>query len=307
MARIVVGLAQYPSSYSHVESLERLRGLLSSSRVEADLIVLPEYSDISPAGLTAGEIRSRALGLDDNPFLGGLEGLSREYGSFILAGVLERNGGCIYSSLVLVEPGGGARRVYRKRLLFDAMGYRESRVLCPGEEPPPVFMVKGLPVGAAVCYEIRFPEVARCLALRGAVLLAYPSAWYAGPLKEDHFVLSARSRALENTVYVAAVSHGGGAFTGRSLLAGPLGEPLLDLGHGPRYAEAVVETSVVEEARRMLPVLRDAREKLGAGRLCGLEEAEQPEEEAGGEGVGEPQQHRGGQVPPRRPLPGGAP
>ncbi|NOZ88698.1 MAG: nitrilase [Crenarchaeota archaeon] len=281
-----LGLAQYRSGGSPGESLERLLRLLRGARVEADLIILPEYADLDP---TMPGLRGAAVEPGGSPFVEGLVGLAYEYGAYILAGVAERRGGCVYSSVVLAEPGGGWRIVYRKTVLFDAFGYRESSILCPGRQPPPVLELPRLllRVGVAVCYELRFPELARSLALRGAGLLAVPAAWYQGPLKEEQLVVSARSRALENTFYVAVASQAGEPFTGRSVVADPLGAARLDLGASQGYGEVELDPGLLEEVRERLPVLRDSRRVL---RLLGwLGDAEHGEQEPGGDAVGEAQ------------------
>ncbi|WP_167827915.1 nitrilase-related carbon-nitrogen hydrolase [Pyrolobus fumarii] len=241
----VIGLMQAPAG--DVESLSRLWKGVGS----AGLVVLPEYSNAVPGedgGVEAAE------------WLSVLSSLARERGVHILAGVLEENGNCRYSSVVHVKPDGSWSVVHRKYMLFRALGVDESRHLCRGRNPPPVLDLGFARIGVIVCYEMRFPELVRNLALRGAEIIVVPSAWYPGPLKEDHFVTLARCRALDNTVYVAAVNQPAPRFTGRSLLVTPWGVTRVQLGTGPEYIEVRVEGSVLREARERLPVLRDALE-----------------------------------------------
>ncbi|ABM80462.1 nitrilase-related carbon-nitrogen hydrolase [Hyperthermus butylicus] len=255
MARVRLGLAQFEAGRSGIESGERLRRLLSRYRVEADIIVLPEYGNVYPAGLRAAEVRARAENPKDSPFIRFLEEISSEYTAVIVSGFLERSGDCAYSSIVMVEPGKEVQVVYRKTVLFDALGVRESKSLCRGEQPPPVLEVRGVRVGFIVCFELRFPELARSLALRGAELVAVPAAWYRGNLKEEHLLVTARSRALENTVYLAVASMTGPHFTGRSILVDPMGVVRLDLGSEPGYAEVDVDLDYINEVRKQLPLL----------------------------------------------------
>ncbi|WP_337958128.1 nitrilase-related carbon-nitrogen hydrolase, partial [Proteus vulgaris] len=77
--------------------------------------------------------------------------------------------------------------------------------------------------GILVCYELRFPEVARKLALAGADLLLVPTAWVSGPLKEEHYQTLVKTRALENTIPVCACDQTGNIFIGRSLICDALG------------------------------------------------------------------------------------
>lgn len=282
-----VGVAQYEASSDPHASLERLRGVLGGgARVEAELVVLPEYSDVSPRGLGVKELRARAAPLEEHVFVEGLRGLAAEHGAVLVAGVLERRAGCVYSSVVAVDPRDGVELLRRKMLLFDALGFQESRVLCPGEPRFPVQVVAGLRVGAVVCFELRFPEVARMLALSGAEALLAPAAWYPGPGKEEQLRFLAQARASENTVYLVVADQAPPGFAGRSMVVDPYGHVVLDLGVRPGYGEAVLDPGVVREARERLPVLRLARGLLG-----GLYQPERGKNNGGGDSVKCAEQH----------------
>ncbi len=266
MALLRVGLVQYASRRERRESLEVLRGILSRHRVEADLVVLPEYADTTPVR-PRREFLASGVSVEDNEFLAGLEGLAAEYSAYFVAGVLEKKGDCNYSSVALVEPSGGTRIIYRKRILFDALGYRESSLLCPGSEKSPIVELKGVKIGFAVCFELRFPEVFREIALSGAYLAVVPTAWYAGSLKEEQLITAVKARANEETMYIAAANQYSDRFTGRSMVVDPYAVKILDLGQGEKYGEAIVDTGVVEEAREKLPLL-DIYKKSIMGRCA---------------------------------------
>ena len=245
MKTLTIGLLQAPPGDR--EKVERL-----ASRVrDASLVILPEYSGGLP-------------GRQERGWTGFLERLSEKLGVAILAGIVEEEGGCRYSSVALFEPGRGYRIVARKAILFDALGVRESEVLCRGSLADRLLDINGLRVGVLICYELRFPEVARMLALQGALLIAAPSAWYQGPLKEEHLYCNARCRALENTVYLAVADLPGPRFAGRSMLVDPMGVVRLQLGAEPGYVEGEVDPGYVKEVRGRLPVLRDASRLLGS-------------------------------------------
>ncbi len=254
MEDFVVGVMQVPAG-----DLERLGELGDEISEEARLVVLPEFSNAlpgEPGGVNAGE------------WVDALTALAEEHGIFVVAGVLLEEDGCRYSAVGVAGPDGSWRVVYRKALLFRALGVDESRVLCAGREPPPVLDLGFVRLGVLVCYEMRFPEFARSLALRGAEVVVAPSAWYPGALKEEHFLLCARCRALENTVWFVAVNQPGPRFTGRSVVVSPWGVPRLQLGVGPGYGEVRVSAGLLREAREKLPVLRDSVE---ASRLLGFQ------------------------------------
>jgi len=275
-----LGILQYMPSYSPRESGVRVRELLVSARVEADVVLLPEYANVYPAGFPAEELRQKAESLEESIFAGALEWAAVEYGVHVFSGFLERSSNCVYSSVVMVRPGGGIEVVYRKNVLFDALGYRESSVLCRGDKPPSLVEVAGLRVGVIVCFELRFPEMARSLALQGAELVLVPAAWYRGPGKEEQLRFLAQARASENTVYLAIASMTGPDFVGRSMLVDPMGFVVLDAGTREVYVEGMIDIDYLREVRRALPLLElqpvanQAMERI-------LEEAKSVENERG--------------------------
>src|SRR5690606_7712975 len=100
----------------------------------------------------------------------------------------------------------------------------ESKWIAPGDlEAPQLFEVAGLKVGLQTCYDLRFPEVSRTLVDAGADVLAVPSEWVRGPLKEHHWRTLVTARALENTVYVAAADHPAPIGAGNSMVVDPMG------------------------------------------------------------------------------------
>ncbi|MEB3861568.1 MAG: carbon-nitrogen hydrolase family protein [Desulfurococcales archaeon] len=259
MARI--GILQARASKTKDEAKRRVEQVLAKSRVEADVIVMPEYLMTDPTGLPPSELSKIAEPVGGT-WTRWLERLSDEYGSCIIASMFEEGPGKPYNTIVLAQPGRGVVYTYRKTHLFDALGYSESSILSPGSEPPRTINACGLRLGAVVCFELRFPELFRMLALEGADLVAVPAGWYRGDGKEEALRFLAQARAHENTMYIAVASLYGANFTGRSMLVDPMGIVVLDLGHGERYAEADLDPGALEEARSRLPVLRLRRPGL---------------------------------------------
>lgn len=279
--RVRLGILQYMPGYSPRESGARVRELLGRARVEADVVLLPEYANVYPAGIPAEELQGRAESLEESAFTGALEWAAAEYGVYVFSGFLEKSGGCVYSSVVMARPSGGVEAVYRKVVLFDALGYRESDVLCRGGGPSRPVEAAGLRVGVIVCFELRFPEMARGLALQGAELVLVPAAWYRGPGKEEQLRFLAQARASENTVYLAVASMVGPDFVGRSMLVDPMGFVAVDAGAREAYVEAVVDTDYLHDVRKALPLLELQPIARRAMELA-LEEAEPAEDERGG-------------------------
>ncbi|MEM1597622.1 MAG: carbon-nitrogen hydrolase family protein [Pyrobaculum sp.] len=245
-------------------SLDRVLKLVGKS--QPDLLLLPEYSLFDPTGLRAEEVYEKAAYLED--FVHALGKIAGETGGYVAGAFLERGPRPrVYNTTALVDPGGRVVGLYRKTHLFDAYTYRESEFVEPGGELSQIYDVRGLRVGFAVCFELRFPEVFRELAIAGAQLAAVPAAWYAGPLKEETLHVLARARAVENGMYVAVSALYGPRFTGRSLVVNPWGVVEAELGVGERYREVAIDPAAVEEARGAVPTLRLRRKELYK-RLC---------------------------------------
>ena len=118
---------------------------------------------------------------------------------------------------------------------------------------------------------MRFGELSRALAVRGAELLVLPAAWAAGLFKEEHWVTLVRARAIENTMWVVAVCQvpdpdepptKAATGIGRSLLVDPLGVVRADLGPAPGVTVAEVEVGLITTVRATLPSLDNRREDV---------------------------------------------
>lgn len=148
---------------------------------------------------------------------------------------------------------------YQKLHLYDAFAVQESARVDAGHQVPPLITVAGLQVGLMICYDIRFPELARRLAAEGADVLVLPSAWLRGPLKERHWELLTCARALENTCYMVAVGECGPKNTGNSLVADPLGVIIASAGEAAGLLFADVDPQRIRYARQIVPVLENRR------------------------------------------------
>ncbi len=252
MASLRIALAQVSPEEEKEKSARKIEGIIRGAR-GADLIVFPEYS--LGARLEEAEAIAEPL---DGEILRGLSRAASESGVLAIIGFLERAEGGPYNSIALLGRD-GPLLLHRKAMLFDALGRRESDYVRPGDLPLTLLEIGGFTAGFATCFELRFPEPFREMALAGANLFIVPSAWYAGSLKEEQWVTSASSRAMENVSYLVAVDSAGRAFVGRSVVVNPWGHVELDLGRGERVAIWELDSAAVEEARSQLPLLEIAR------------------------------------------------
>jgi len=212
----------------------RARGLaLAEEAVAAGarLVVLPELVvpgyDLDPAGL------ARAAEPLDGPTLAAWHAFARKTGACIAGGFCERDGAALYNTAVLVGPDGLLLH-YRKLHLFDA----EKLIFTPGDRGLGVVDTPVGRVGLCVCYDLRFVEVVRALALQGAEIVAVPTAWVGGfdrnPRDAMGFIGQARGAVLQanlSQVFIACASQSGRSeafrFLGSSLVVDPYGELLV--------------------------------------------------------------------------------
>jgi predicted amidohydrolase len=200
----------------------------------------------------------------DGRFVATLSELAARHRMTVVAGMFESIAGehRIYNTAVVVDPVKGLTGTFHKRHLFDAFGEVESERFRPGDDDPLQVEIEGFRAAVVICYDLRFAGFIERAADQGAELLLAPTAWVAGPLKEEHMSVIARARALDNTVYVAVGGQSGVAYTGRSVIVDPLGAQIAGLGDGEGVAIADVSHERISEARTRLPVLEQRRARL---------------------------------------------
>jgi len=223
--------------YRAGENRARIAALLGAEVAQgADLVVFPELA-VSGYGLDPAGLRGAAEPFD-GPTRALFQSVSDRTGVIVVCGFCEAEGDRLYNSAMLVRPG-GEPVLYRKLHLFDA----EREIFTPGDLGL-VMAETGLGrIGVCVCYDLRFVEVARALALAGADLLAVPTAWVGGfdrvARDQGGFIGQARGAIVQanlNQLPMVCASQSGGdqgiRFLGSSLIvdafgecrAGPMGE-----------------------------------------------------------------------------------
>lgn len=256
--RVAVGQFEVePDVDANLDAVERL--VESAAARGADLVVLPEASlwpidgDVESLLSVATRVATD-LGQE-------LRALAARCGVALLVGVVEvaPDARKVFNTVLAVGSDGDVLGRYRKIHLYDAFGARESDRYVAGPLTPMLFRLHGFVVGLITCYDLRFPELARVLAERGADVIALPAAWAQGALKESHWTLLARARAVENTCYLAASGQCGPRYAGLSMVIDPLGTPLASLAETEGVVVADVERSRIDDVRTRLPVLANRR------------------------------------------------
>ena len=190
--------------------------------------------------------------------------LAREHGLTIIAAGYEPNdAGMPFNTILAVDPSGAEIARYHKMHTYDAFAYQESAYVTRGRELPPVIDVDGFRVGIANCYDVRFPELFRSLADRGADVIALSAAWVSGKGKEEHWEVLTQARAIENVSWVLASGTVGEDSAGLSRVIDPLGVVVAGANaHTEGLVFADLDQSRTEAARRMLPALDNRRIEL---------------------------------------------
>ena len=165
----------------------------------------------------------------------------------------------VFDTAFLVNKSGKVTSVYRKIHLYDALGFKESSKLEPGNKITPPAKTSLGKLGMLICYDLRFPEMSRILASSGSDILVVPSAWVQGPHKEEHWIALNKTRAIENGCYVVAPGHLGNIYCGRSLIVDPFGKIILDMKHKTGIGIADISKELVKKTRISLPLLKNRR------------------------------------------------
>lgn len=262
-----VGCVQLQVGAVRAENIERAGVLVArAARDGAEVVVLPEMWNAM-----GGEdvLRENAEPPSGGISVEAMRGWAREHGVAIVGGSImeSRPGRDRLSNLCLVfDPAGDVVAEYRNLHMFDVdvggQAYRESETKEPGDEIA-VTTVTGWQVGLSICFDVRFPELYRALALRGAELITVPAAFTLHTGK-DHWELLLRARAVENTCYVAAagqwgVDVRGRSLYGRSMIIDPWGTVIAQAPDEDCAIVATVERSRLASVRASLPVLRQRR------------------------------------------------
>jgi len=257
---------QLNSTDRYDRNLEVAERLVRAAAADgADLVVLPEkWTVLGPPEA----IRASAEPLE-GPALTAAGGWARELGIFLVAGSVpevvagqER----LANTSVMFGPDGGRLAVYRKIHMFDVevgdVSYRESEIEEAGDQIA-VGDANGTKIGLTICYDLRFPELYRILALRGARVITVPSA-FTERTGRDHWEVLVRARGIEDQVFVVAAGQIGDApphyrSYGRSMIVDPWGVVLAQAPDTEGFAAADLDFASQDDVRERLPSLRHRR------------------------------------------------
>jgi predicted amidohydrolase len=256
-----VQMTSGPDKAANLEKAERL--VARAAATGADVVVLPEkWNAIGEADA----LYAAAEPLEGGETVDAMAGWASGHGITLVGGSISelRDGHeKLSNTSIAFGPDGDVLGVYRKIHLFDVEVegnvYRESEAEEPGEE---AVVVQGdWPIGLSVCYDIRFPELYRILALEGAELVTVPAA-FTVPTGRDHWEVLMRARAIENQYYIAAPgqvgeTRPGKPSYGRSLICDPWGIVLAQAADEETVISAELDRARLRSVREKLPSLKN--------------------------------------------------
>lgn len=241
----------------------------------ADIVVLPEMIDYLGDKEGVAAIKSDIPGLVSDRFAD----IAAQLGIWLLAGSIHENipgSDRTYNTSVLFDRSGNQVAKYRKLHLYDVhipgrVEALESATIAPGDDIVTAD-IEGRTAGLTICYDIRFPELYREIANRGAEIVFLPAAFMLFTGK-DHWEPLIRARAIENQCFMLAsgqqgVSTTGRATFGRSMIVDPWGTVLATAQDGNGFALAELDFQRLEKIRSELPSLANQRQEVFRGILA---------------------------------------
>lgn len=255
-AVLTIALAQFHIQTARPEAnfAQARRFAAQAQEAGADILLLPE---LWLHGYDLDRAKEWATPLGEGWFAK-TAALADEFDLHLAGSTLERHERGISNTAVLYSPNGTLLGSYRKVHLFNLID--EDRYLVAGNHAVLCTTQWG-PVGLAICYDIRFPELFRAMALAGAVVILVPAQWPARRVAA--WLLLARARAVENELFVAACNRtdctGEGVFPGRSRIVDPWGKVLAEGSDQEELVIAQADLREIRRARRYLTVFSDRR------------------------------------------------
>jgi deaminated glutathione amidase len=262
-----VALVQMKSLGTKRENLRISQDYIrEAAQKRVQLICFPEFQMGYESGESSFHLELAAEPVNGGKFALELRSAAKKNNIHVLATIYERgdtkNTSRVYDTAILIDNKGAIISLYRKVHLYDALGVKESLKFIAGNNiPKPNPTPVGI-IGMMICYDIRFPEMSRILAVQGAEILVTPSAWFQGIMKEDHWTTLVKARSIENGLYIVAPNQVGNTFSGRSMVVDPFGIPLLDMGDREGMEIVEIDLSRVHKVRKSLPLLKNRRTDL---------------------------------------------
>ncbi len=257
-----VALVQFKASVNKEENLKKIISYISkASSKKALLCAFPEFMMFyTKSSQTSKELASLSETINGN-FISSISKAAKENRIQVVGSFYEKSkkNNRVYDTSFVIDNSGKVISTYRKIHLYDALGFKESDKMIPGSKITKPIGTSIGKIGMMICYDLRFPEMSRALAIAGSEVLIVPSAWVKGPMKEEHWITINKTRAIENGCYVIAPDQVGNIYCGRSLVVDPYGKVLVDMKKKQGIIFVDIDLKKVKEIRKVLPLLKNRR------------------------------------------------
>ena len=257
-----IGVVQFKASTNKENNLKKIISFISkASSKNATLCAFPEFMMFYTNSSQSSTQLAKLAETINGKFVSAISNASKENRIQVIGSFYEksRKKNRVYDTSFIIDESGKIISTYRKIHLYDALGFRESDKMTPGSKiAKPVATSIGK-VGMMICYDLRFPEMSRLLAVAGSEVLVAPSAWVKGKMKEEHWISINKTRAIENGCYVIAPDQVGNIYCGRSLVVDPFGKVLLDMKKKQGISFVDIDLKKIHETRKILPLLQNRR------------------------------------------------
>ena len=255
-------IIQFKASTDKQTNLKKIISYIQKAASKnAKLCAFPEFMMFyTNAKQTSKQLASLAETINGN-FVSSISKAAKENRIQVIGSFYEksRKKDRVYDTSFVIDNSGKVISTYRKIHLYDALGFKESNKMVSGSKiTKPVNTTLGK-IGMMICYDLRFPEMARSLAAAGSEILVAPSAWVKGNMKEEHWITINKTRAIENGCYVIAPDQVGNIYCGRSLVVDPYGKILLDMKKKQGIGYVDIDLNKVKQTRKILPLLKNRR------------------------------------------------
>ena len=257
-----VAVVQFKASTTKEDNLKKIISYISKAAAKnATLIAFSEFMMFyTNSSQTPKQLANLAETINGN-FITIIAEAAKENQIQVIGSFYEksRKKDRVYDTSFVINESGKIISTYRKIHLYDALGFRESDKMTAGSKIAKPVKTSIGKIGMMICYDLRFPEMSRSLAVAGSEILVVPSAWVKGNMKEEHWITINKTRAIENGCYVIAPDQVGNIYCGRSLVVDPYGKILLDMKKKQGIGFVNIDLNKVKQTRKILPLLKNRR------------------------------------------------
>ncbi len=255
-----IAVVQFNSGKSKEENLDFIKGKIDKYSGKQDLVIFPEYSMIKP------DFNDRNYMIDVSESITGqfveeIRSMTMKREIAVIGNFVESRGQTEkpFNTSFAIDNMGILFGKYQKLHLFDSYGYMESKVYNEGLRRPEVISLNGIPLGMEICYDIRFPELSRLYALKGAQMITIQAGFFKGEYKLETWTALLKSIAMTNGVFVVASGQSGPEFIGHSTVISPAGKVIEELGEDEEDITVKIDMSEVTSYRENVKVLTARR------------------------------------------------